>query len=301
MSVESFMPASDALPFTAGIELTFLPSNVKSREELTAWEEGDESTDWCSKQEETARKLSKKLKGLYHDCGTDPCVVEISTRVLRSYGEAEWVCKKIIKAAKRVGLTNKVVDVCNGGGGHVHVGITDPVLRNAIYRDMANRPYLSWFFASPTDTVNCKAVMGVYTRHKPYSSYSRDNAGYWLSRPWEEVKNEFYHSEKYYAVRLHDETVEFRFFESYKDWAGYKEAVDFALAYCSWIQKRVNSGESFVVKFKRLQTAINHFDDFDLCVSEFRELVKELGLKWSVYKKYVKKLEKRFENYDYLV
>lgn len=298
-------------PTTAGIELTFSPAGI-TRNQYEKWENAGFFDMYDENWGATIGKpglmtpdgMVDKLKctiPAYHyaRCGTDPGVVEISTRILKSWDDMKNTVQTITRKAKKVGLTEKM-EYTTGGGGQIHLGVGNRtpaarLHRHAMLRDMSNRPYVCWMFNDPECTDNAKnpweAIIGMGD-----DFYSNDRQLLGLS--WDYMKSTkllaITHS-KDHVVRLTEDTIEFRFFDMPTSWSQHVLHMEFAFAYFSWIRKRVKAGEKFEAKI-RSRKAFMKYNDFDKCVSEFRQLIRDLGLSWPKYRKFVKNLEKRFEN-----
>ena len=90
--------------------------------------------------------------------GEDVGVVEIPTRVLKSWEEVIETYNLIAGEAARFGLIPRV-DWEGGGDGHIHVSGATHKERMWLYRDWMDRPYLNWAFIHPCDDDNAETYL----------------------------------------------------------------------------------------------------------------------------------------------
>lgn len=297
--------------FTAGVETTFQPP-VKTVKQLDKWCGRVFSYYDGAPRHEIVDRLADKLDGTYYNCGTDPDCIEISTRILRSWQDAEKVVTTICRAAKDEKLVSHAA-CSTGGGGHVHLGIgefdrNDRLLRLALQRDLSNRPYVAWMFEHPhtvDQAMNFACRIAVTDdMHHQHANWVNDNDKHWLWR-WKQVREEL----DSLTTQLHDKsqaltcrptTIEYRFFDAHDDWKGYEESLAFAQAYTSWIRMKVERWDDFPLHFRSRAHMLETYNDFDQCVKDFKRLIRTLKLPWARYEHYIQNLEEKFKCEDWL-
>lgn len=279
--------------YKAGVELTF-QREVKNSREFREWQKLEHiNTGYffrchsfrIADLNNLNRLVSPKLTCGNNGAHIDPDCIEVSTKILESWNSAEKTIKTVLEKAKKINLIAKNKGISTGGGGHVHISGMTPLVMCAMVREMQNRSYVPWFFADPDTTNQCNCASVKYCLNRV------------LLHDWNTVAENpgSYSTDKYCHTRLHWRgTVEFRFFDCFDSWEQYEESLAFAQAYARWIEKRVERGESFDVKICGRKDALEHFNDYDKCIREFKKLIKNIELPWNRYEKYVANLEERF-------
>lgn len=219
-----------------------------------------------------------KLKPLIWNVGTDPGCVEIPSAPLTNWKNLRSFYMQIDQICADHGFTAN--DNAIGTGSHIHVEHkNDKELQAKIFRDMYYRPYVMWAFANPQDDQNCNALAtGKFPRWVT-DSYDRRYYG------------EYNYSLEYsgYALRMQDETVEFRLFDMTWNWEEQEEHMAYVQAYIAWIKS-----DAYVIP-KPLK--VSRFNEIPLATAKrwFKKHIETLGLPWERYRKYVGYIEGRYQ------
>lgn len=274
--------------YKAGVELTFQPRR-RTAKSFREW--SDSLMYGSSLEDKVLRVLRNRIpEDFVWRFSTDPDCFEIPTRPMISWADSREVINTILNEAKWLNLLAKNKGLSTGGGGHVHLGVSDQKTKCAIVRDMQNRPYIPWFFSDPDSTTQCNSIEA-YTCsliEKPWSTVKRNFRGYCYSP-------KFSHSHVHYLG-----TMEFRFFDCFMDYAQYEESLAFSQAYCAWIDQRVHDDEAFEVHILHHSDVLEQYNDYDRCLMEFKNLIKTLKLPWRRYEHYAKNLDERFTDIELL-
>lgn len=223
-------------PTTVGIEFTFIAnSQVDFRDTLRKIES----------------KIPTNISNLVHE--DDGCI-EVPTVVLKSWKHTKKVYSKLFDIVSKFPIVNWH-ESQSLGGGHIHLGLQNipkeklPLFLKNIYTEMTNHPELHWVMGCPLDNEGsnsfaCKETFSRFSKsddieerefivklakkrkvdlkHRvPYNRYER----LWHFDPT--LRN----SKNYSLIYRPDIcTLEFRFFESSRDWEELKLHLNIAFA-----------------------------------------------------------------------
>jgi len=275
--------------YKSGVELTF----QRSFEEVSSFQRWSERQYFGRRNclHADCLRMSRAVpKELVWSVTTDPDCVEVPTRILVSWSDAEQVINTILEHAKKKKLIAKNKGLSTGGGGHVHVSGMNDLTKCAVVRDMQNRPYVPWFFADPDTTSQCNSV---------------HSEGFGLlSAGWKTIRNDprdYIWNGKFTHVHIHTQgTLEFRFFDCFMEYERYEESLAFAQAYVKWIADSLIRNKRFNVLIKNRSGLLAHYNDYVRCLEEFQKLIETIGLPWARYKRYIDNLDQRFEDINLL-
>jgi hypothetical protein len=296
-------------PWTIGIEMTGISEDYTNVD--------DHFVSWAK----VIDKYLKLKEVSYDQCINDIHCVEVTSKVLNSKEEYRIFSQSVREAFERYHIKPKHPTVVDGGN-HIHVGVTNPSLAAFIYRDITNHPFLPWVFSEPDEIESCDNLIKETTRIKKWSKVLAqekpkeliDIASIYIGKDEYSVHqslvmhsplsmnlvsdrnfNYFDSKSQLISRNPHYQTVEFRFFEAPYDWSEQEDQIDFLLAYMHWVCYRYQHDEKVtpnILTRKQLQkikqsTAIN----------AFKLLLKNIGLEYSRYEKYVQRnLKPRWEN-----
>lgn len=307
---------------TIGIEFTYLYDIKKDPLKLPNFKrlaiETKDNTACCF----IAGKIEQQLQNTkwefcgdaYNDCGA----IEIPSPIFKTVDEIKkfytYLNKKIVS---KYGLLSHRKDT-TGGGGHIHVGIPLHLINNSkklshflfsLYRDMANRPYLNWIFNDWWDNNTANSLLSLHTTRISFllregiSSYSilwailnaiyNDN---YYDKPTS-VLREFSNMDGDYAICVNDShdkpTIEFRIFDSKRNWQEVIDHVEFADKYISYIARQSKKRIRVVSEIKH-KNALKRYPK-NKAVKEFNKLLRLIGLEPKRYKKYLSNLNNRYK------
>jgi hypothetical protein len=264
-------------------------------------------------REDIAARLEHKGFPRAH---TDPGVVEIPSPPHTDLKDAKRFFERLGKATAFERLVPRWITVYkNGdefhsgtGGGHVHVELPKnraektQLLQQLIFI-MVKRPWLNWVFNEWGDTLNANWMY----ENGLVSSFI-DNRGRFRASS---CNDPFYRTSEMlcdndYALRINNEyqTVEFRIFDAPRSWQQVKDHVDFALALVKWAQKRGKNFERAKTNFPTRQVGFygrvaadfsKHYKTVEDVRRPFKKLIKQLGLDWKRYAKYLKNYSDRLK------
>lgn len=272
--------------YKAGVEMTF-QRPLKNAKEFKKWSDGQ---FWGELSADKYRMQDAIPSDLVYDVKTDPDCVETPTKILKSWNDAEHTISTILSHADRIGMIAKNKGLSTGGGGHVHVSGMNDLTKCATVRDMQNRPYVPWFFADPDTTSQANSVAAIECDL--------------LSRSWDFISKhptssaynfKFIHTHLHYFG-----TIEFRFFDCFMEYERYEESLAFAQAYVKWIDAQARKGKRFDVVIRNRSDLLHQYNDYVRCLEEFQELIENIGLPWTRYKRYIANLDERFEDENLL-
>ncbi len=256
----------------------------------------------------------------HNDCGA----IEIPSPIFKTVGEIKkfytYLDKKIVS---KYGLLSRREDT-TGGGGHVHVGIPLHLINNrkklshflfSLYRDMTNRPYLNWIFNDWGDNETANSLLSIDPTtisrllKKDTSSYSKlwalfngiSKNSYMYSLT--AVINEFSYLSGEHAICVNDNydkpTIEFRIFDSKRNWQEVIDHVEFADKYISYIARQSKKGIRVISEIKHKNELKKYSKS--KAIKEFNKLLVLIGLKPKRYKKYLSNLHNRYKYKDTLL
>jgi hypothetical protein len=239
-------------PYPIGIELTGVPEVPYDNPiEMNGfmqinWDRG------MRERNSVRRSLPKPWRSKAH---IDMHCLEVPSPILNTYQQAKNFFQITRRAMLKNGLKPHHPDVVCGGG-HIHVGVMDPVLKQHVYNDICRRPWLPWIFSQPDEEWSCN---------------NRRNDGE-LACAW--LKD--------YSVCLTGyNTIEFRFFEAALNWREQWDHIDFVLRYMRYMKT------TLPIIYPPLQSFRNLTQQD--CITAFRKLLGALGLPYNRYEKYVKR------------
>lgn len=290
-----------------GIEYTFVPKDPTLHKY--------QHMDYCvrelkARDEETFGRRAH-VDGSNADRVLNGTCVEIPSPIHSTLEEAKAYYDRMMPTIRRMGLTARLIvpgkdtDTYYGtGGGHVHVELPkDTALRKRVMYNLivmvANRPWLGWVFNEFGDDFNAKALWS----RKAIRDFMKGEAVAQHNLSWcsldgdpmvNALRNLCHH---YTAINFrHQEedamTVEFRFFDAPRSWQQTKEHVEFALALVRSAKESADRNDS---RFKAVKTK-QEFDRLkkpEVVETDFRELIAELGLRWTNYSKYMQNFHDR--------
>jgi hypothetical protein len=258
-------PIKRSSKWTIGIEFTYLHTRVlKGAGELVY----------------IFRKEMKANGIRIYNVDSDEGALEISSPKFTNRKEIKKYFKDIEEIRKQYPLAAHTEQEY-GGGGHIHYGVNsdDRVFIANVFIDIMNRPYIPYFFNEVGDDISCRLFFDYDERRELWHSVLDRCIG------------------KGYVLRKTNiDTIEFRFFDAYDSEEQLMDAVDFVLAYMSWIKK----------KKKPLKLKIKSKEDMKGldCKKDFDSLIRMIGLSVERYKKYHNrydewcKSETNMYNYD---
>jgi hypothetical protein len=217
--------------------------------------------------------------------------------IVSSYGKYGLVARRVDRLASG--------DVYYGtGGGHVHVELPrNPVLRRRVMlclvKMTANRPWLNWVFNEFMDDHNANALAGresVLKLMQGESKLSDHCSGFMCDTfmkedvdPREQALFDLVGSNRSIAFKRWSRnvvTVEFRVFDAPRSWEQARKQIEFALRFYELALQRVKDDvkvDSFVSKPSQLRAMKAR----RRVLKEFRETVRDLGLRWADYRRYM--------------
>lgn len=260
------------LPYTIGIEYTFLPKeNTEEYEIISSY----------------ANIIAKKLN--YENVMNDDGAIEISSPIHKKWSEIYNFYKKIDKVKKLLELkTSKTIkDVYIGsGGGHIHIGLPNNKLYDVIYnlknavRFFAIYPELNWIFNEWCDDINAN---GYICNDKIFNMAVRGKAIQLLDDGYLGKSNIIRYCEEY-------NTIEFRFFNAPKDYKDVSNFVKFSISVMNKISQGIYYNKSDY-DFNR-KSLLNRTEQE--VWERFERLLKILNLDVKDYKRYRKNLHERY-------
>lgn len=270
--------------YKIGVEMTMMPQH---------WNVENETP--------TLIKLDR-IKDLVHLAGLKPHAmhidgwgIEAPTPPLRYMSQLEHYYTTMAKIMRSTGLRPHHPKVCSAGG-HIHVGPMPLSTMLLVFRDMQNRPYLSWVFNDPDDcdTAQTRDVCphsswGAVTTCLPAYLPGEPGDATWADTPYRLP------GRRNAAVNYHSEfdTLEFRIFDAPLGWEEQRAHVEFVLRYIEWLEVEHHYGtwpEVYV-------TTADHVASFSLEESreEFLQLLTALGLSHRPYRRMIEEnLEVRY-------
>ncbi len=311
------------LPHTIGLESTFLPPMQFHK--LSEGRVCDLSTTYASIAEELL--LLNKVE--VYDCSEDCGAIEISSPILKTYGQVkkfyDGVNKLVVEDLRCVPTS----PVSMGGGQHIHVGISgytndEKRIRIALLRDIINRPYLNWVFNDPYDEGTADWMMKDYNirgmsknlkRKIPlnptyYHDFSSPNNPSYMRVvhlvlnnnliSYNEIPDAYLSrfetcnfSRKDKALSYRNNTVEFRFFDMVNSWEEQCLHINFVFKYLDYIKKNIKRDYVSVVDLY----ARNKFRETGVKNTwmKFSEFIEEIGMDPKPFKElYYNNLKQRF-------
>jgi hypothetical protein len=208
-------------------------------------------------------KLRRVVKNIlapkYPKVHIDQHCLEIPSPVFTSIGAFERWYKPLRRLLDAMGIFAHHEDVVCGGG-HIHVEL--PLDRRRSYiKDLAMRPYLPWVFGMPDEE---EAMDNFY-----------DTSSFEFTSTWNKAK----------MVRVCRNTLEFRFFESARDWSEQKDHLDFVQAYLAYMRRKpLIKGIPPVASLDALQTIPQA-----TAIDSFKTMCEHIGLPFTRYEKYVER------------
>jgi hypothetical protein len=300
------MKSEERLPYTMGIELTMMPPCMSGNERHR-----DRDQRIASGYASVVSQLLIMGSVGHQRCHQDQYAVEVSSDIMRTWGDVKAFYAKTAKAMTSAGLLPHVKEVISGGG-HIHLGGIKPVLLANVLRDLQNRPYLNWIFNDPDDKnsshsyatdledLDPKLVEAAKGCNYDPSLFGRiqdqGKAALLFFGNTKYVSKEWFPDDKSKMVRHcgRYDTLELRFFQSPLDWTEQESQIRFAFAYLKSIEEKVKIHGDIQVKYRTIKQvqAITIVE----AKEEFYELVQSLGLPAKAYHRFVEEnLEDRYK------
>jgi len=302
--------------YTAGVELTYnAPKPWHSLGDLAM-------NDVAGQYAELLSNLLNAKNIPHWACEEECGAIEVPTRVCKNWGDFKKHFDGINNTALEIGLV-PVAEGYMGGGGHIHIGIDrseQVLLRSAMARDWATRPYLNWFFNDVDDVYNANH-MGIDAkaayRAPNKARVSRNSWGsthhFWTIAQkrkmlfYGELKKtvEDYQDELEEAQAMlprgglnftNAETVEYRVFDMPADWKGQVLHMNFAQAYAQWIEERIKNNDAFIVVPEKTTTKYHAEKGRRATSNAINKMLKDMGLDPQPYQElYEERLIQRFK------
>lgn len=314
---------TNRLEQTLGVEYTWLTTKKTPRptdeERFNHWGES------FNVAEVVAPKIHRAMlaRGFKHyACHMDDSdVVEIPTPPLKSISAHRtwWVrAQRFVRPHHLVTHSSASMS----GGAHVHVGVNGLSLQRRArvvfntFRDLYNRPYLSWVFNHPDDNLNSKwlgagdcytcrrmptgRAREYYADHRCFMMYMLGEVG---MSDLDAFERRLYLDDKDRALRYdsNTRTLEFRFFDMPRCWSEARAQLIFAERYFNWIKRQTQDGALIEVDKRLSKRGLKRTTKVQV-VKEFKALLRQLDLEYSDYEVFVRRnLTPRMAHRSYLV
>ena len=207
------------------------------------------------------------------------------------------------------------------GGGHIHVAIPKHILKDPLwlacflsnlFRDMNNRPYLNWIFNDWGNTQSAENFIRLREEQNKHAYHGleelKPSPNNWKTLPFLRVLYQddpklpplwgtrdilqCFDINKGYALKVSRDygrkpnTMEFRCFDTKRDFSEIELHADFVNSYLWYIDKVSKSGKLIRAKIKSREDiaklALNN-----RCVDEFKSFTERIGLNYGKYERFV--------------
>jgi hypothetical protein len=254
----------------------------------------------------------------------DASALEVATPPFSNLGEVKAYYSRLMPEISRLSLfTGKPLvthrsDTVSGGG-HIHVAIPSSIKKDRtlllvflinVFRDITNRPYLNWVFNDYGNIQSARSLVEWKVKRTLYGAHGFDLA---TSPTFErlifdknpKVPRDFKTSDildvfditKGYAIKVSDkqsyerikkpETLEFRFFDTKRNFEEIECHLEFVDKYLRHIEKISRRGKMIPLKICSLED-IKGMAQKDRGVSQFRDLLAQIGLDYARYQPFIR-------------
>jgi hypothetical protein len=282
------------LPFTTGIEFTYLTKNKAYEENLS----------YAYKNLITVDMDKAKLKT--HNIMCDEYAIEIASPVFKTWKEIEKFYGRMNEIVTKYPLVTHRKDTVSGGG-HIHQGIPDKFLKNPVwllcylvnvFRDITNRPYLLWIFNEPSNYKSSRSFVWMKPEEPSLSSRSRlydilFNSHSKIDLYYKVVDVlQMFDDTKGFACRVDSNnlrpTIEYRFFDTPTSWKETELFVKFAGRYLNYLTQRTLAGHQARIYIDSPKD-ITILSRNDQCLHLFKSLLNGLDLNFKDYEPLIQK------------